>query len=168
MNLNNIDNFTKEIQEYSIEELELIYETQKDLYSEEEMQLIKMRIKELSQLEKEEFEKNLPKEIICEKCEGPNSFVNDSCIFCGTKLEKDKYYNREYYEKSYDIGNENKFIYVISFLIPLIGFILGAILLSKNSSDEKSLGKDCIMSGITSIIIGSVIWILYINFIFNI
>ncbi len=45
------------------------------------------------------------------------------------------------------------FQYIISFFIPLVGYILGAILLSKDDSDEKSVGKVCIILGIISTII---------------
>lgn len=48
------EDFLKEIGEYSVDELELIYETQKDLYTDEEMALIK---KQLELYEKEEKEK---------------------------------------------------------------------------------------------------------------
>ena len=90
--MNNANYFIKEIQEYTIDELELIYETQKELYSENEMQLIEQRMKDLEQKEKERIEKLLPKEIICEKCDGPNSFENDTCVFCGARINKEKYF----------------------------------------------------------------------------
>lgn len=75
------EEFLKEIEEYSVEELELIYETQKDLYTDEEMILIKKQIELYEQKEKEKIEKLLPKEIKCSKCEGPNAFENDECVF---------------------------------------------------------------------------------------
>ena len=58
-------------------------------------------------------------------------------------------------------GGSNAFRYVISFLIPLIGYILGAILLSKDSAEEKDVGKNCIILGIVSAVIGIVVWFLY-------
>lgn len=161
------EEFLKEIEEYSSEELELIYETQKDLYTVEEMTLIKERLEIYEKAEKEKIEKMLPKEIKCHKCDGPNLFENDECIFCGAKLDKDKYYSLEYYKnKDIDMeseseGGSNAFRYVISFLIPLIGYILGAILLSKDSAEEKDVGKNCIILGIVSAVIGIVVWFLY-------
>ena len=65
------EEFLKEIEEYSVDELELIYETQKDLYTGEEMNLIKKQLELYEQKEKEKIEKMLPKEIKCSKCEGP-------------------------------------------------------------------------------------------------
>ena len=161
-------NFYKEAQAYSLEELNLIYETQKDLYSEEEIRVISDVIIQKKQEEKEEIEKTilskLPKEIICPKCDGPSPFENDTCRFCGCKLDKHKYYQLEYYEKIEENStieaskDSHVFQYVISFIIPLIGFILGAILLSKDSEDEKSLGKSCIIIGIISVVVCSLIW----------
>ena len=165
--MNNIDDFIKEIQEYSLEELELIYETQKDLYSEEEMQLIEQRIEDFARQEKERIEKLLPTEIICEKCDGPNPFENDTCAFCDARINKEKYYNPKYYEISEEESNEksdsNTFRYVISFLIPLVGYILGAILISKDNKAEKSVGKSCIILSIVSTVLCTIIWMIYIS-----
>lgn len=154
------EEFLKEIEQYSVDELELIYETQKDLYTDEEMSLIKKQLELHEKLEKEKIEKMLPKEIICSKCEGPNPFENDVCAFCNAKLDKEKYYSLEYYESQDDEieseseGESNTFRYVISFLIPLIGYILGAILLSKDSAEEKTVGQNCIILGIISAVLG--------------
>lgn len=153
------EEFLKEIEEYSVDELELIYETQKDLYTDEEMTLIKKQLELYEKEEKEKIEKMLPKEIICSKCDGPNPFENNECVFCGAKLDKKKYYSMDYYEKQDDdletevVGESNTFRYVISFLIPLIGYILGAILLSKDNSDEKTAGQNCIILGIVSTVL---------------
>ena len=55
------------------------------------------------------------------------------------------------------------FHYVISFLIPLVGFILGAILLSKDDEEEKTVGKTLIILGIISIFIGTIITTFFIK-----
>lgn len=109
---------------------------------------------------------NLPKEIICKKCDGPNPFENDICQFCGYVFDKSKYYDLEYYDEldqddsQVDDKEGHAFQYIISFLIPLIGFILGAILLSKESEEERELGKACIILGIISIVISMLLWII--------
>ena len=153
-----IEKFNNEIKDYSLDELKLIYETQKDLYSEEEMKIINDRIKII---EKEEIEKLLPKEINCPKCYGPNPFENDECMFCNYKFNKSKYYDLEYYENLEENKKDGEelekdsyaFQYIISFLIPLVGFILGAILLSKEDDEKVAVGKHCIIIGIVSIVI---------------
>lgn len=158
----NKEKFLEEIKDNTLEELELIYETQKDLYSEEEMVIIKNKIDDFKKKEQEKIKKLLPKEIECPKCFGPNPFESDKCSFCGAKLNKEKYYNLGYYEndKESDESEEKtsySFQYIISFLIPLVGFILGAILLSKEQIEEREVGKKCIIIAIISMIISAII-----------
>lgn len=43
--------------------------------------------------------------------------------------------------------------YIISFIIPFIGFILGALLLSKDEKENRSQGKICIFLGLIHICI---------------
>lgn len=113
----------------------------------------------------------MPDEITCPKCEGINSFKNEVCCYCGHRFDKRKYYKidyytREEYEKESDSEDEGKsyvFQYVISFLIPLAGFILGAILLSKDDEEEKSVGKSLIILGIVSVVIGTLISFLFLT-----
>lgn len=175
----------EELKPYSIDELKLIVSTQQDLYSPEEMNAIREMIdskekmkkldEEKQKIEQEKYIKeHLPKEIICPKCDGINPFENEKCCYCEYKLDKSKYYKIEYYEKikeieeaeanledEADLEDENTqsytFQYVISFLIPLVGYILGAILLSKENPEEKSVGKKCIILGIVSTIVSVVI-----------
>ena len=68
----------------------------------------------------------------------------------------------EYYNK--DKENEEKtsysFQYIISYIIPLVGLILGAILLSKEEIEEieeRDIGKKCIIIAIISMIINTII-----------
>lgn len=162
--------FMKEIEKLTLDELELIFETQKDLYSQEEMDLICRRIADVKAEEKEKRDawiaENLPKEIRCPKCDGPNPFSNDRCQFCGHKFDKSKYYDPAYYESGEEHDSEDlqepgksyTFHCVISFLIPLIGFILGAIMLGKGEEEEVSVGKVCIILSIVSIVISAIAW----------
>ena len=162
-------NFLKEINQYDYSDLKLIYETQKDLYSKEELEIIKYHIQELEEKGQTKPQKQFPKKIKCDKCDQYNLFENEVCDYCKCKLNKRKYFNDNYIydpdeENNNNINTEisNKsyaFQYVFSFLIPLIGFILGAILLSKDNDDERSVGKICIVLGVVSIIIDSIIMI---------
>lgn len=165
----NTQEFLKEIEQYSIDELELIYDTQKDLYSAEELDAINQRIQEIRKKEQDAInawiEQNLPKEINCPKCEGPNPFENKVCSFCGYVFDKSKYYDPEFYNSNEDNdeyddsakGENHTFQCIISFLIPLVGFILGAILLGKDNEDDKGLGKTCIILGIVSMVIDTLL-----------
>lgn len=163
--------FLKEIEHCTLDDLKTIFETQKDLYSSEEMEIIHQHIQVKEKEKQDEIDawirEHIPKEIICPKCDGPNPFENKCCAFCGYIFDKRKYYNPEYYfpqedEEETTSTQEQRqsyvFQYIISFLIPLIGFILGAILLGKNCDEEKSVGKVCIILGIVSVLVNA-IWI---------
>lgn len=95
-----------------------------------------------------------------------------SAFFCGAKLDKKKYYSLEYYQnqeadiETESAGESNTFRYVISFLIPLVGYILGAILLSKDSEEEKSVGQNCIILGIVSAVIAVIVWFIAVDSLF--
>ena len=158
--------FQKELASYSYDDLGIIIETQKDLYSVEEMQMLKQELEKRKQEKQAQIIANLPKEIVCPKCDGVNPFENDFCQFCGCKMEKEKYYREDWAEseeESYE-SDETKektsytFHYVISFLIPLVGFIVGAIFLGKDTEAGKSVGKGCIILGIVSIVIAYLLW----------
>lgn len=152
----------KELSQYSIDELSLILETQQDLYSVEELKIIKAELKRKEDIEKQKVIARLPKEIKCPKCEMENPFENDKCMYCQYEFNKSKYYDDEYYEDfEEDEESEESYLfqYIVSFLIPLIGFILGACLLSKDNATDKSFGKTCITIGIASVIIWGIIGI---------
>ncbi len=163
------DKFAKEIENYSINDIDLILSTQQELYSKEELEILRSR---LDALKTEYIQKRLPKEIICSKCDSPNPFSNDVCDFCGVKLDKSKYEKKQYnFDESDDeddeesdllddeVSNEKSywFNYIISFLIPLIGYIVGAIMLSSNDDERRSVGKICILMSIIGTIINSIV-----------
>lgn len=153
------ERFLKEVNSYSIDELEEIRETQQDLYTSEEMEAICTVIREKKHMIEQEHLSKLPREIECPKCDGPNLFENDICQFCGHKINKERYFNMNYTEDEEENEEENEqtsgygFQYLVSFLIPIIGFILGAILLSKENEDSCAYGKTCIILGIVSVLI---------------
>lgn len=154
--------FRDEIEQYSIDDLELIIETQEDLYSEQEMSELKSLLREKQEIEKQKKLLKMPKIIKCQKCDGPNDFQNDTCVFCGNKLDKNKYLNGEYEE---DAENEQMqemeqsfmFHYIISFLIPFVGYIVGAVMLASNDKTKVSSGKVCIILAIISTVLAWII-----------
>lgn len=167
------EDFLKEIEQCSLDDLKIIFETQKDLYSSEEMEIIYQRIQAI-EIEKKEktrawIEEHIPKEIICPKCDGPNPFENEYCCFCGHVLDKKRYFDLDYYISQEETDEENvnldtqddgqsyTFQFIVSFLIPLVGFILGAILLGKDCDEEKNAGKACILLGIASILVNAIL-----------
>ena len=45
-------------------------------------------------------------------------------------------------------------LYILSFFIPLAGFIVGAIYASKDEEHYKHVGKNCLIFSVTNIILG--------------
>ena len=153
--------FVEEMLHYSIDDLELIRDTQKDLYSQNEMDYIENRIAFLKKKEEENEISHLPDTIKCHKCDGPNDKTNENCVFCGAKL--DKFETSHGGEYSYDSSDDsNVFRYVISFLIPLVAFIMGAILLADRDYDRQHIGKTCIILGVISSILPAILMIILI------
>lgn len=180
--------FFDEIKDYSAEDLKLIMEDQGALYSAEEMAAIRARLAQLKAEKRGKMQNietamlaHLPKTIVCPKCEGPNEFSAPACIYCGCRLPKEGYYAearraaerqiegavREEEADEYDEepqteekGPSFTFHYVISFLIPLVGFILGAMLLSDRDEARCQAGKACILWAIAGMVTASVLWVL--------
>lgn len=139
--------FYDEIKDYTPDDLEVIIATQKDLYTEEEMAQMQSLLKQKLEVQQAEYRAKviarLPNTILCPKCDGPNDFSNEECVFCSLKLDKTKYYQDEYYdslESDEDIefdgncGKSYAFHYIISLIVPLVGFIVGAIMLCRNTN----------------------------------
>ncbi|MCR5693411.1 MAG: hypothetical protein K6G89_00355 [Clostridia bacterium] len=82
--------FLKEIAQYSDTDLETIIETQKDLYSEEELEIMKQESLRLKAEKERILMEKMPKEITCPKCSGKNPFSDDKCEFCGFDMRKEK------------------------------------------------------------------------------
>ena len=51
-------------------------------------------------------------------------------------------------------------LYILSFFIPLAGFIVGAIYASKNEKHYKHVGKNCLIFSVINIILGLVMAVL--------
>ena len=166
-------NIFDEIKNCTVADLELILSTQEDLYTDVELEQIRAQLITKKQEEDAAHQKKvldrLPKEILCPKCDGPNAFENEVCSFCGVKLDKSIYYSDDYYEDEQDYydpsepsepSNSYTFHYIISFLIPLVGFIVGAIMLSKDDVERSTCGKKCIILGLISAIISGCVLLL--------
>ena len=164
--------FMDDIQEYTDDELDLIIETQKELYSAEEWLQLQNLKSERVRIKREEYEHwvatRIPETIVCEKCDGPNPFANEVCTFCGHKLDKAKYYTDAYYESVEREEQEDAieidpvresytFHYIISFLIPFVGFIMGAVMLAGDSMEKRTRGKTCIVTAIVSFLINVIL-----------
>lgn len=54
--------------------------------------------------------------------------------------------------------------YVLSFIIWIVGIILGIIYLRKPDAESKKFGKMCLILGIISVAITIIIWIIWVVF----
>ena len=59
-------------------------------------------------------------------------------------------------------GGMKIFLYILSFLIPLAGFIIGAIYYTKPEPEFKHAGKMCIILGLLAILLWVVCWVVLI------
>lgn len=151
--------FEKEYQKYSVDDLELIINTQQELYTDEEKQCLINLLNKKKEKVKIEQIKKFPKEFQCPKCDAIIPSKSKECPFCKYKFKQSDYDNAL---KCLESDNEEKSSgniasYIFSFLIPLVGLILGPILISKDDEDKKESGIICIIIAIISIIISSII-----------
>ena len=93
----------------------------------------------------------------CSNCQCLNADMAEHCEECGAKLPS---YIESFEKKKakQHSGNSNAWMYILCFLFPIIGLILGFIQLGKgNDNDGKAL---IIMSVIVSIISGLIVFVL--------
>lgn len=136
--------FKQEHEKYSIEELELIINTQQDLYTEEEMNCLVDILSQKRETADIERINNLPKEIECPKCDMINPIENEKCQYCEFEFGSDKYQYAidniddydddifgyiEHDDETYDNESDDIDKDMFSFIIPLVVFILLAILI---------------------------------------
>ncbi len=148
----------QELNNLTKDDIELILSDQKELYSEEEILIIEETHKLL--IEKEILDKinSRPEEISCPKCDGTNSSKSDKCQYCEYIFkDHDSIITNEKYDT--DISEESDSnnsisLYVIAFLLPIIGIIMGLIYIGKN---EDELGKSLIIFSIVMSIISSIL-----------
>lgn len=95
------------------------------------------------------------------RCPGCGEVYNgnkNTCDYCGTTLlsyDENYYMNRSYGSNS----DSNTWMYVCTFIIPLVGIILGCIKMSNDKRDDS--GKSLITLGVALMVIYPVLAILF-------
>ena len=166
------DQLLNQVEDFEI--LKEVYEDYANSFPEELKSALCSRIEELKTKERdallEEFLKRNNNQIPCKKCDGLNLFEEERCCYCTAPLDKSKYYDidylrrilGEYYVDDYvdddgvgsvKDGSESPIIlYILSFLFPLVGFILGIVFLCKDDPNKKTFGKNFIFLAILGIL----------------
>ena len=84
--------------------------------------------------------------VTCPDCGKSYSDTAPACINCG-------YNTRTLETPKHNVGNLDAFLLCcLSFLIPLAGFIIGAIYVSKNEADYKDVGQGCLLLSLINVI----------------
>ena len=143
------DKLREELKGCSSEELWLIYDTQKDLYSEEELSVIRQMAKQKKLSENTEEQQRLslstPKMTVCEKCGTINEYDAKRCANCGCKLKEKSPTKR--LKKVFTL------LYIVSFLIPPAGMIIGIVLISHGETERHFAGQKCFELSLASAVL---------------
>jgi hypothetical protein len=166
------NNLINEIKKYSIADLKIILDTQQDLYTIDEMNIIRDYYEKCKN---EYISKHTPKLIPCPKCDAQNDFNSTTCTYCGQPINNKPYLDRICNEMlgiitAEDVKDDNDdyngkspsflFQYIISFIIPLIGLIVGGVFIASDDEDKNASGKICIAISIISIIVSTTLYVL--------
>jgi hypothetical protein len=53
---------------------------------------------------------------------------------------------------------QRSLLYILSFIIPVVGIILGIVWMNDQDLDKKAIGKTCLTVGIVSIVLSCICW----------
>ena len=82
----------------------------------------------------------------CSNCGAKIDVRAEICPKCGVRVAPAK--------PGVPQGGTRILLYIISFLIAIVGIIIGVIYLTKPSEDEKDFGAECLMIGLISSVLG--------------
>ena len=138
--------FEKELDGYSQEELYLIYRTQQDVYSPEEIEMIGARLHAVPEAVTEK-PKTSPLTVLC--------YVL-SCIVPLFGLLLGAVLRSEQDERRKRLGGD----FLVCGCLPAfgLGVIIGGILLASNDEQKKSLGKKCMATSFISLMLLMFFW----------
>jgi len=86
----------------------------------------------------------------CVSCGRPISWDVNVCPYCGKDYRVQPMAQQEQPQVS---SGMKILLYIVSLLVPLVGFIIGAIYYSKGNKEYKDMGAICIVLGVFSFII---------------
>ncbi|MCL2019176.1 MAG: hypothetical protein FWG70_05380 [Oscillospiraceae bacterium] len=152
-----MSDFTKEMKKMSADDIELILSDQKELFTDDEIQMLVNELPRKLEQKKIDNEKIIPDIIKCPKCDAPTPTSESKCKYCEYKLDitKIKFDHSDEDDENIEFDkSSNISLFVISLLLPIIGIILGIVYIGKNDED---LGKSLIYFSIFATVIYSII-----------
>ena len=108
-----------------------------------------------------EVEENFNPTTTCPSCHATISKETRNCPECGELIAKGSGSKRYSYTTNTPQKENNTALYVLSLLVPLVGLIAGAIMLTIDNPYKKSAGVTAIILGIVSMILTPVLYILF-------
>ncbi|MEH7178944.1 hypothetical protein [Neobacillus vireti] len=55
-------------------------------------------------------------------------------------------------------GSQRALLYILSFIIPVVGIILGIVWMNDQDIEKKTVGKTCLIVSIVSIVLSCICW----------
>jgi predicted RNA-binding Zn-ribbon protein involved in translation (DUF1610 family) len=92
----------------------------------------------------------------CVSCGRSISWDANVCPYCGHDYRAQVYAGQQ---RGETISSGVKILfYLLSFFIPIVGFIIGAIYYSKPEPEMKEVGKMCLILAVLAIVVTIVCW----------
>ncbi|MCU6709020.1 zinc ribbon domain-containing protein [Paenibacillus sp. J5C_2022] len=109
------------------------------------------------------FGTNKPRNSICSHCGETIDAQSLKCKYCGNVNVKPTT-GKAYYpqESNTGCGCSMILLFIATFLIPLVGLIVGGIFAFSDDPDKQDLGKMLLIFGIAMIVIGIIVGIIFI------
>ncbi|MFD0959312.1 double zinc ribbon domain-containing protein [Paenibacillus chungangensis] len=103
-----------------------------------------------------------PRNTICSHCSEKIDAQSLKCKYCGNVNVKPTNYAYYPVESNTGCGCSVVLLFIATFLIPLVGLIVGGIFAFSDDPDKQDLGKMLLIFGIAMIVIGIIVGIIVI------
>jgi uncharacterized membrane protein YvbJ len=95
----------------------------------------------------------------CTKCSEKLEVGALKCKYCGTLTIKAKHPSSNYYsQQSYGSEKSYFLLYLVTFIMPIVGLIVGGIFTFDDDPEKSAAGKGILIFGIIMIVISSIFW----------
>jgi uncharacterized membrane protein YvbJ len=112
-------------------------------------------------LDSEKIQTTLNKNAIklCTNCGEKLEIGALKCKYCGTPTISAKQYSSNY-NAPQTYGSERSYflLYLVTFILPIVGLIVGGIIAFDDDPDKSATGKSLLIFGLVMIVIGVIFW----------